>query len=254
MIELDEDRVVITGAGGGIGTSLCASFAGAGARVVGCDVQGARFDPVCVETHEFDLLDKQQVGRAADAILAGGVPSVVVLNAGWTNVATLAAMNGQDLDDELLGNFTASAHLCLALLPAMRMQDRPCNFVFISSVNAVAHFGNAAYSAAKAASMAWMRAMAAEEGKNGIRANAVIPASTRTHAWDQRLKADPGILDRLSREYPLGRIVTPQEVANAALFLASPLASGITGTSITVDAGLTASNLSFLDAISSVDG
>ena len=96
--------------------------------------------------------------------------------------------------------------------------------------------------------------MAAEESKNGIRANAVIPASTRTHAWDPRLKADLGILDRLSREYPLGRIVTPQEVANAVLFLASPLASGTTGTSITVDASLTASNLSFLDVISSADG
>jgi enoyl-[acyl-carrier-protein] reductase (NADH) len=58
----------------------------------------------------------------------------------------------------------------------------------------------------------------------------------------------------LSRDYPLGRIVTPQEVANAVLFLASPLASGITGTSIRVDAGLMASNLSFIDAISTAGG
>ena len=63
------------------------------------------------------------------------------------------------------------------------------------------------------------------------------------------MKADPGILNRLSQLYPLGRIVTAQEVANAALFLASPLATGITGTSITVDAGLSAGNLQTMEAI-----
>jgi NAD(P)-dependent dehydrogenase (short-subunit alcohol dehydrogenase family) len=220
--------------------------------VVGCDLASAAFPRDCQETHAFDLLDAPAIAGVAKAILANGVPSVVVLNAGWTNAATLASLSGQDLDGELTGNFTTSAHLCLALLPAMRKLDGDKSFVFTSSVNALTHFGNPAYSAAKAAGMAWMRALAAEEGKHRVRANAVIPASTRTHAWDQRLADDPGILDRLSRHYPLGRIVTPSEVANAVLFLASPLASGITGTSITVDAGLTASNLPFLDAITGV--
>lgn len=123
-------------------------------------------------------------------------------------------------------------------------------FVMISSVNALTHHGNPAYSAAKAALLAWMRAIAVEEGKFGIRANAVIPASIRTAAWDYRLQADPAVLDRLGAIYPLGRIVTTQEVANAVAFLASPMASGITGTTLTVDAGLMAGNLPFLQAIS----
>jgi len=58
------------------------------------------------------------------------------------------------------------------------------------------------------------------------------------------------LIRRLARIYPLGRIVTTAEVANAVLFLASPLASGITGTALNVDAGLMAANLPFLDAIS----
>jgi NAD(P)-dependent dehydrogenase (short-subunit alcohol dehydrogenase family) len=77
----------------------------------------------------------------------------------------------------------------------------------------------------------------------------VIPASIRTAAWEHRLQADPAILDKLAAIYPLGRIVTTDEVAAAVAFLASPAASGITGTSLTVDAGLMAGNLPFLEAI-----
>lgn len=249
MINLSGSRVVITGAGGGIGSTMCDTFSAAGAEVVGCDLASAEFRPNCAETFEFDFLDRDAVSRAADAILSRGTPSIVILNAGWTKAATSASMTENDLDHEMAGNFTASALFCLKLLPMMRTLQGDRSFVFTSSVNALVHFGNPAYSAAKAAGMAWMRALAVEEGTNGIRANAVIPASTQTPAWNVRMKADPGILNRLSRLYPLGRIVTAQEVANAALFLASPLATGITGTSITVDAGLSAGNLPTMEAI-----
>ncbi len=98
-----------------------------------------------------------------------------------------------------------------------------------------------------------MRAIATEAGRDGVRSNAIVPSSIRTAAWDHRLKVDPTILDRISRLYPLGRLVTPEEVAHAALFLASPLASGITGVALNVDAGLTAGNLPFVDAISGLE-
>ena len=75
------------------------------------------------------------------------------------------------------------------------------------------------------------------------------PASVRTNAWTQRLARDPGVLDRVAALYPLGRIVAVEEVVNAVLFLASPLASGITGADLAVDAGLGAGNLPFLRAI-----
>ena len=75
-------------------------------------------------------------------------------------------------------------------------------------------------------------------------------SSIRTAAWDHRIEADPTIMDSLSRLYPLGRLVTPEEVANAALFLASPMASGISGAALNVDAGLLGANLPFVEAIS----
>ncbi|TIM22810.1 MAG: SDR family oxidoreductase, partial [Mesorhizobium sp.] len=168
---------------------------------------------------------------------------------GWTRAETLADVSTAALDHEMDLNFRSAALLSQALLPVMRNQPLGAAFVFISSVNAQAHFGNPAYAAAKAALNAWMRAIATEEGRNGIRANAVIPGSIRTGAWEHRLAHKPEILAAVGKLYPLGRLVEPVEVARAAVFLASPFASGITGTTLNVDAGLMASNLPFLDQI-----
>jgi NAD(P)-dependent dehydrogenase (short-subunit alcohol dehydrogenase family) len=123
------------------------------------------------------------------------------------------------------------------------------NFVFVSSVNGLAHFGNPAYSAAKAGLIAYAKAIAVEYGARGIRANVVAPGSVRTPAWDHRLAADPGLLAKVLPHYPLGHLVSPHDVANAVLFLASPAAAGITGAVIPVDAGLMAGNLRFVDDV-----
>ena len=246
----DGNRVVITGAAGGVGSALVRYFGELNARIVACDLPGAvLFHSAIEERHLFDLRDSDAVTKASVAILRGGTPSVVVLNAGWTRQETLATTTSDGILDEINANFTAAARLTHLLLPAMRAATGNRAFVFVSSVNALGHFGNPTYSAAKAATLAWMRAIAVEEGRHGIRANAVIPASIRTGAWEHRLQADPEIFEKLRARYPLGRIVTPDEVAHAVVFLASPSASGITGTSLMVDAGISAGNLPFLDAI-----
>lgn len=249
MFDFNGARVVITGAAGSVGGALCAAFAQAGARVVGCDRTDEGMPAVCAQTHIFDLADADAVGDAARAILSVGAPDILISNAGWTRAEIMADVTPDTFAPEMEGNFTGAARLCNALLPGMRAGKGNRSIVFIASVNAQAHFGNPVYAAAKAAGLAWMRAMAVEEGCHGIRANAVVPASIRTNAWDHRIAADPGIMDRLLPLYPLGRLVTPAEVANAVLFLASPLASGITGTTLNVDAGIMAGNLPFIEAI-----
>ena len=249
MINLQDARVVVTGAGGGVGRALCATLVRLGAQVIACDVPEADLS-THPEAYHFDLRDRAATLSVADTILAKGTPSVVISNAGWTRAETLQLCTPDVLEDELTRNFTGAAHFTQAFLPAMRAGTGNRNFVFVSSVNALTHHGNPPYSAAKAAMLAWSRAIAVEEGRHGIRSNAVIPASIRTAAWEHRLQADPSILDKLAAIYPLGRIVTTDEVAAAVAFLASPAASGITGTTLTVDAGLMAGNLPFLDAIS----
>lgn len=251
MIDFKGRNVVLTGAGGGVGSALVEVFAACGARVVACDREGLDLDrPGIAEAHHFDLLDDEAVLAFAQKVAAQGAPAAVVSNAGWTRAETMAQVSAEALDREMDLNFRSAALLSQAFLPVMRNQPGGTAFVFVSSVNALVHCGNPAYSAAKAALNAWMRALATEEGRNGIRANVVLPGSIRTGAWDHRIEQQPGILAAVSRLYPLGRLVEPAEVARAVAFLASPAASGITGAVLNVDGGLLAGNLPFLEQIS----
>ncbi|WP_062113104.1 SDR family oxidoreductase [Aureimonas sp. AU40] len=254
MSDSSSPLVVITGACGGIGAALVERFGRSGARLVLCDLDPAALERV---THPavalrlgFDLADPAAC-RAATARIERdvGVPDIFVSNAGWTRAETLATTDDEAWRHELAVNLTGTRDLATPLLGAMRARGSGA-FVFVSSVNALGHYGNPAYSAAKAGLLAYMRAIAVEAGPDGVRANAVCPGSVRTPAWDHRFAEKPDLLGRIAPLYPLRRMVTPQEVAEAVFFLASPLSSGITGVALPVDAGLGAGNPTFVEAIS----
>lgn len=250
MIDFAGRRVVVTGAGGGVGSALVEVLRACNARIVACDRQGADLSADgIVETHFFDLVDDGAIRDACASISTGEPPLAMISNAGWTRAETLADVTDDALTHEMNLNFRGAAIMTQALLPAMRNQPSGAAFVFVTSVNALAHFGNPAYAAAKSALHAWTRAIATEEGRNGVRANVVVPGSIRTDAWTHRIEQKPEILDTISGLYPLGRLVEPVEVARAIAFLASPQASGITGAALPVDAGVTAGNLPFLEQI-----
>lgn len=250
MRMLEGRRVLITGAGGGIGRAMVEAFTAAGAQVVACDRTAEILAGVTAAEQEvFDLTDPAACRASLERIeAAGGLPDIVVSNAGHTRAETFVQVDDAVWRQDLDVNLTSAWNLTSPLLHGMRERGSG-TFVFTASVNAFSHYGNPAYSAAKAGLLAHMRAIATEYGHHGIRANAVCPGSVRTTAWEHRLAKDPGVLERVSRLYPLGRIVEPAEVANAALFLASPMASGITGVALPVDAGLSAGNLPFIAQI-----
>ncbi|MEM1284409.1 MAG: SDR family oxidoreductase [Pseudomonadota bacterium] len=252
MIDFSGQRVVITGATGGVGRALIETFHTYGAEIIGYDVAGADFDGLPVKhIYQFDLTDKAALQNAMrDTCTDRPPPAAVISNAGWTRAETLNDVTPEAFEKELNVNFKAAAELAHAFLPIMR--DKGGAFVFISSVNALTHFGNPAYAAAKAGLLAWSRAIATEEGCSGIRSNAIAPGSILTPNWAHRLAVDPNLADRLKNLYPLGRFVLPEEVAQTAAFLASPLAGGITGATIPVDAGLMAGNMPFLNEIASL--
>jgi NAD(P)-dependent dehydrogenase (short-subunit alcohol dehydrogenase family) len=247
MIDLSGKHVLVTGAGGGIGRVLCASFGAAGATVSAFDRSGDMLEGLGVAFGSaFDIRDERAAAVAVERLVAAvGVPDVLVNNAGWTRAETLDAVDETVWRAEVDLNLNGTYYVTHPVLKGM--VERGSGVVlFIASVNALADFGNPAYSAAKAGMLALCRSIAVEYGGRGIRANAICPGSVRTPAWEHRIERDPGVVAEAVRFYPMGRFVEPQEVANAALFLASPLASGVTGAVLPVDAGLTAGNLPFI--------
>ncbi|PXA99032.1 SDR family oxidoreductase [Nostoc sp. 3335mG] len=247
---LDGKTVLITGAGGGIGKSLVAVFEEAGARLVGADREAGLLEGLpLVRTVLFDQADMAATRAAVSRDIAThGVYDAVVANVGFTRAEHFGMVDDATWASELAINLNGAYALTDPIIAAMAGRGQGA-VVFVSSVNAIAHYGNPAYSAAKAGLVAYARAIAVERGHEGVRANVVAPGSVRTPAWDHRLAADPTLLDNVLPHYPLGRMVTPVEVANAALFLCSDAAAGITGVTLPVDAGLTAGNLRFVDEV-----
>jgi NAD(P)-dependent dehydrogenase (short-subunit alcohol dehydrogenase family) len=247
---LEGKRALISGAGGGIGRALVRAFRMAGASVIGADLEASAMDGLELsERLAFDLTDADAVENAVSSLeSAGGGPDILISNAGFTRGETLTEIDREVWDKELSLNLTGAFHLARPVIEGM-VNRGGGSVVFIASVNALSHYGNPAYSAAKAGLVAYAKSIALERGANGVRANVVCPGSVRTPAWDHRLEKSPDLLRRVLPHYPLGRMVTPEEVAYAALFLASDAASGITGVVLPVDAGLTAGNLRFVNDV-----
>lgn len=248
---LDGRRVLITGAGGGIGRALVSAFKAAGATVIGADREESLLAKLDVDHRlAFDLTDSEAAAAAIERLEAeAATPDIIVSNAGRTRAETLADVDKTVWERELAVNLTGAFNIVSPALAAMARRGGGGSIVFIATVNALAHYGNPAYAAAKAGLVAYAKAIAVERGAAGIRANVVCPGSVRTPAWDHRLQRTPDLMESVLPHYPLGRLVTPEEVANAALFLASDAASGITGAVLAVDAGLTAGNLRFVNDV-----
>jgi NAD(P)-dependent dehydrogenase (short-subunit alcohol dehydrogenase family) len=250
MRDFADKTVIVTGASGGLGAELVSLFSSRGARVVACDaVEPLPSNAGVAARYVFDLLDVAATAEAVTALTkAEGIPDVVINNAGWTRAESVAQLDASQISREVDLNLTGVMRFTNPLARAMAESGRG-SIVFVSSVNAIAHFGNPAYAAAKAGINAYARALAVELGRNGVRANVVCPGSMRTPAWDHRLEREPEIMLKMKGLYPLGRIVDVGEVASAIAFLASDRASGISGAVLPVDAGLTAGQLPFVTEV-----
>jgi len=243
--------VIITGSGSGIGRVMAKRFAAEGAKVAVVDwhadraAQTARMisesggDAVAIRADvsagaEVELMVAEVGSRVGpvdvlinNAAIADGDDVLQIDEPTWE----------RDVDVVLKSVFLCSK----AVLPSM-IERRTGVIVNITSVNGLSALGNEAYSAAKAGVINLTQGIAVRYGHHGIRCNAIAPGTIRTPIWQERVDRDPVVFQRLVKWYPLGRVGEPEDIANAAMFLASDEASWITGTVLTVDGGLLAGN------------
>jgi len=239
--------IAITGAAGGIGNWLCKFFGEEGATIAAIDrndkvmglVDTLGRQGVTVKAAMVDISNAEEVGKA----FAGfGDVHVLINNAGISRYPTMALTDPAGWQADIATNLNGAFTCAHAVLPQM-VKRRAGNIVNVGSVNGLAALGDPAYSAAKAGMISLTRSLAQEYGRYGIRANIVLPGTVRTPIWTERLAKDPNVLKTLERWYTLGRIVEPEEVARVIAFLASDLASAVTGAAIPVDCGLTSGNI-----------
>jgi len=241
--------VLVTGACGGIGSVLCRRFVQAGATVLALDVDAAALDQLGAELGAdrvtpiaVDLCDADAVRESvAQAVEKCGPVDVLVANAGAAQGLTLAKTDAASWRRDVDLNLNGTYHTVEAVRASMIGRQQG-SIVLIGSVNGLAALGHPAYSAAKAGLISYTKSLAIELGRYGIRANIVCPGTVKTQAWQARVDKNPQVFEDLKKWYPLRDFATPDDIADAVQFLASPMARVITGVVLPVDGGLMAGN------------
>jgi 3-oxoacyl-[acyl-carrier protein] reductase len=240
---------LVTGAARGIGRAIAETFAEHGAHVAVADVLADETQSVvagiraacgtrAIALH-LDVGDPQSVQRAVDATVAEfGQIHVLVNNAGVLRPHLIVDMPVEDWDLTFRVN-ARGMFLCsqAAARQMIRQGTGGCIISITSACAKKADREHGAYAASKAAMLGLTRVLALELGEYGIRANAILPGATDTQMLREVADAVPGMLDALRDKTVLRKIATPRDQANAAVFLASDLASHITGEGLVVSGG-----------------
>lgn len=240
--------LLITGAAGGIGSCLCREM-GPGNRILALDMDREGLERVVGDLRAAGLdvvplhADVRDRDGIRQALAEAGHPAVDILvnNAGGSLSPSFHRLTEEEWQRDLDVNLTGAWH-CFEAVRA-GMEARGAGVVInVGSANGITALGHPAYSAAKAGLQSFTRSVAMEYGRRGIRANIVLPGTVRTQAWLDRVARNPQVFDQVERWYPMGRLVTPEDVAHTVIFLASDYARAITGAQILVDGGLLCGN------------
>lgn len=248
-MRFDGETVFVTGGGSGIGRETAMRCAEEGADVVVADVDREAVEETTdaigeaggkASSYELDVRDADALAEAIDATAEEGGIDVLVNNAGISHPRS----DMEDVDIEVRDrvidiNTKGVWNGCRAAIPHLKDQGSGAIVNTASLAGLIGMPGGAAYSLSKGAVVNFTRAIAAELGSHGVRANAVCPGVVETPlVTDDRDPEEwPDLRDRMAEAYPLGRLGRPEDVANAVRFLASEEAAWITGHALVVDGG-----------------
>lgn len=233
-------RALVTGAGSGIGAAIARSLHAEGAEVVLADVNLEAAEGVAgdlgapASAIALDVRDEDAVAPAVRGL-------DLLVNVAGIGSTTDAPGTSLDVWESVFAVNARGTFLCCKhAIPGMKERGGG-SIVNLGSIAGMVGLPNrAAYCASKGAVIALTRALAVDHVGDGIRVNAVCPGTVDT-PWVQRLVSEAGEdLEALRARQPLGRLGTPEEIAEAVLYLASDAAAFVTGTAFVIDGGLTA--------------
>ncbi len=250
MRRLEEKRAIVTGAGAGIGRAIALRMAHEGARIVVADVDEESAKEVAFEleedslVHRADVTNEEEVEELVRRVVEewGGL-DVMVNNAGVGIAATTPETTEEDWDLVLNVCLKGTFFGMKYAIPAIR-DSGGGSVINMSSIAALVGLNDrAAYSAAKGGILSLTRAAAIDHIEEGVRVNCIAPGTVDT-PWVARITAgydDPEeARETMKARQPHGRLVTPEEIAAMAAYLASDEAESVVGACMIVDGGMTA--------------
>ncbi|MBA3823087.1 MAG: SDR family oxidoreductase [Ktedonobacterales bacterium] len=254
MFRLDTKVALITGGGSGIGEAIVRRFADQGARVIIADLAGDAAQRVAqtlghdAEAWAMDVADEAQVRATIEHIATTyGRLDILVNNAGVSHVGNILETSLDEWERVMRVN-ARGAFLCAREAVRQMTTQLPQGGVIINMASVAAQIGVARrlpYSTSKGAILAMTRSIAMDFVGQGIRCNALCPGTVHTPFVEGYLARNfAGHEDeeraKLHARQPIGRMGTPDEIANATLYLASDEAAFITGSALVIDGGWTA--------------
>jgi 2-hydroxycyclohexanecarboxyl-CoA dehydrogenase len=246
--KFDQKTAIVTGAGSGIGREVALGLARDGVKVVLGDLSLERAQLVAKEISamggtalpvQVDVADADLVRAMVAATMEEfGRIDILVSNAGWDKVMPFVDTDEGLWDRVIAINYRGHLACTHAVVPHMIAAGSGKIVLLASDAGRVGSSGEAVYSGAKGAAIAFSKALARETARQGINVNCVAPGLTDTPMLANVSEGNEKLMAAIIRSIPLGRVGTPEEVARAVLFLASSDADYITGQTLSVNGGL----------------